>query len=348
MSQQRTKLMFVLPVSLRGGEQAFVRRATAFFGKEPLSQDPVKDYTAKRLKGTKGTYLVERKIGDGSVGAVYKGRRFEDGLAVGDEIAIKIGRKDPAITQRFRAEAFFLTQLSHPSILTCYDYFEDAEATFLVTELLKGAVLSDILKDMRIPIKDAVAMGILILEALEEIHSTGIVHRDLKPDNIFICEDGILKIIDFGVSRLEGGVGFTRTTMGVTMGTPEYMSPEQIASSNVDAKADLYSFGIILYELLTGTVPFKSDDPDEKTRSLMIRTQHIERTPAAVRTLNAAVSKELEAVALRLLSKDKTQRYDSATEVREDLERLRNAGSLESTTDTRPPGRRLLDRLLKR
>ena len=352
MERQRTRIMFNLQGDTkrkRGDPQAFARRATAFFGKEPLPQERIiKNYTGKTLQGHKGKYLVEEKIGEGAVGVVYKGRKFVDKLALGDEVAIKIGMKDPTITNRFRAEALYLTQLDHPSILKCYDYFEDTEVAYLVTELLKGDVLSNILNEMRISIKDAVQVGLLILEALEEIHGTGLVHRDLKPDNIFICEDGTLRIIDFGVSRIEGGVGYGHTTAGVTMGTPEYMSPEQIASSNVDAKADLYSFGIILYELLTGTVPFKSDNPDEKTRSLEIRVQQVEKIPEPVKKYNETVSKELEGVTLRLLSKDKNRRYNSAAEVREDLHRLRDAELLEVTPDTRSPGRRLVDKLLGR
>ncbi len=348
MDRTKTRVMFSFHgVVKKGSPHAFAKRATAFFGREPLPPDMQKRvYTGTNLQGHKGKYRVGEKIGEGATGQVYKGTTFVEGLAVGEQVAIKIGIKHPTITKRFQAEAFFLTQLDHPYILKCYDYFEDAGAAYLVTELLKGDVLSNILNSMRISIKDAVDIGILILEALEEIHSAALVHRDLKPENIFICDDGVLKIIDFGVSRIEGGVGLTKTEFGVTMGTPEYMSPEQIASSNVDTKADLYSFGIILYQMLAGIVPFRSSDPDESTRTMQIKLQHIEKTPEPVTKHNAAVSRELEAVALRLLSKNKTQRYNSATEIREDLERLRDAELLEATPDTRSPGRRLVDKLL--
>lgn len=348
MDRARTKIMFNLHGAVKQNPQAFARRATKFFGKDPLPDTPKKDYRGTNLQGHRGKYRVGEQIGEGAVGQVYKGTTFVEGLAVGDEVAIKVGIKHPTISSRFRAEALFLTQLNHPSILKCHDYFEDTEAAYLVTELLKGDVLSNILDSMQIPIKEAVAIGILILEALEEIHSAGIVHRDLKPENIFVCEDGVLKIIDFGVSRIEGGVGLTHTTAGVTMGTPEYMSPEQIGDSNVDTKADLYSFGIILYQMLTGVVPFKSDDPDEGTRSLKIRLQQLDTQPEQVTKHNAAVSKDLEALALKLLSKDKTRRYNSATEVKEELEHLREAELLEITPDTRSSGRRLVDKLLGR
>ncbi len=337
-----TRLMFSLPpadAAKADRTRLFGARMTQIMTRNKPAPDraiPVADpvYTGRVIRvKSKGdiqqVYQIGEQIGEGGLAYVYKGTRVGDR----EEVAIKILKLDvqeERVKERFLAEGFFLTQFDHPNILKCYGALKQDNTVYLIIELLKGDTLTNILRQIKLSVQDAVAVTLLIIDGLEEAHSAGVVHRDLKPENIFVCEDGTLKIIDFGVSRVEGGTGFGFTAKGTTLGTAEYMAPEQISDSNVDARADIYSLGIILYEMLAGAVPFTNENRDEQTRIMAIMMRHLNEKPKPIKDANQRVSEQLESLVSKLLAKNKDERYRTAIEVKEDLERLRDNGLLEA------------------
>lgn len=262
-------------------------------------------------------YRVDEALGVGGMGAVFRGRH----LGLKRDVAIKVLHpdltRDPEISKRFDREAHSASRLDHPNCLRVTDVGSTEDGVkFMVMDLLSGSELAERLGEP-IAAERAVLMVLQILRGLEHAHEHGVIHRDVKPENIFITRDHegreVLKLVDFGIAKLAGGgTNDTRMTKaGLIFGTPAYMSPEQAMGVEADARADLYAVGVILYEMLSGTAPFESDDPVK-----LVRMQ-VSRDPPP---LPDEVPPALTAVVMKLLAKDRDERFQSAAEVRENLE----------------------------
>jgi beta-lactam-binding protein with PASTA domain/predicted Ser/Thr protein kinase len=272
-----------------------------------------------------GRYRVLRKLGSGGMANVYLA---EDG-ELGRQVAIKIlndrHAADDQFVERFRREAKNAAGLSHPNIVQIYDRGEAEGTYYIAMEYLEGQTLKE-LAGVRgpLPVRDAIAYARQILAALRFAHRKGIVHRDIKPHNALIDDDGRLKVTDFGIAR--AGPASQMTEAGSIIGTAQYLSPEQARGGAIDQRSDLYSVGVVLYELLTGTVPFTGDTPVE------IAMKHLSSVPEPPSARRAEIPRPLDQVVLRALAKDPDERYASAEEM--DAELARVAEGLPVSTET--------------
>lgn len=262
-----------------------------------------------------GRYMIEQLIGTGGMADVY---RAKDNL-LGRTVAVKILHpqfaKDPVFIQRFRHEAQAAANLSQPQIVNVYDWGIEGEVYYLVMEYVQGRDLKSLIKQGGPLMPErAVEIAIAITEALEAAHAGEIVHRDIKPQNIIVTNDNDIKVMDFGIARSAGGSAMTQT--GTIMGTAQYISPEQAQGQAADPRSDLYSLGIVLYEMLTAKVPFDGETP------VSIAYKHVREDPLPPSMINPDVSPELEAVVMKALAKNPENRYQNAVEMRADLERL--------------------------
>jgi len=279
-------------------------------------------------------YRIIEQLGRGGMGVVYKAEDIRLGRSVALKFLPEDLAKDPASLERFTREARATSLLNHPSICTVYDIGEDQGRPFMAMEFLDGKTLMDVLKDGPLTPEQVIEIGFQLADALDAAHRQGIVHRDLKPGNIFITDRGQAKILDFGLAKVEhqpeparrrsasdgeskGSVQAAITSDGFIPGTAFYMSPEQASGGEVDARSDLFSLGVVLYEAATGRRPF------ENRTGVATRAAILRERPVSPRTLNGEISAELEVVIARAMEKDIELRYSSAAEVREDLRRLR-------------------------
>ena len=269
-----------------------------------------------------GTYRLDALIGEGGMGAVYRGRH----VLLRRDVAIKVLHpdfsRDPELVKRFDREAQSAARLNHPNCIQVTEFGSTDEGMkYLVMQLLEGTELQNILEGPTPP-ERAVDLILQILRGLEHAHGQGVVHRDLKPQNIFVTRDHegreVLKLVDFGIAKIIGGDGALEqmTRAGMVFGTPQYMSPEQALGLEIDARADIYATGVLLYQIVTGRLPFNSDDP-----VALIRMQVSTEPPP----LPSTVPPELAAIILRMLAKQKEQRYPDARTVRIALERYRES-----------------------
>jgi predicted Ser/Thr protein kinase len=262
--------------------------------------------TSEQLVGTQvGRYRLEKILGEGGMGCVYLGVDEERS----SRVAIKVlSKQTPESMQRFRAEARAVSLISHFNIVNLVDVAELPDGRpYMVMELVEGQSLRDAAPNASV--ETIVRICGEVLAALEAAHAIGIVHRDLKPDNIMVTRAGHAKVLDFGVAKLAPGVGggnTPRTAEGLTMGTPAYMAPEQVIGGVVDARTDVYTMGVVLFEVLTGERPFSGASDVEVMRA------HRDRPPPRPRTLAPAIPAGVEIVILRALAKDPVKRYQSA------------------------------------
>ena len=271
-------------------------------------------------------YEVGEVIGRGGMAEVHEGRD----LRLGRRVAIKILRpdlaKDPTFQTRFRREAQSAASLNHPNIVAVYDTGEDTLAgdgggpavtvPYIVMEYVDGMTLRQLLASGRRLLPErALEITSGVLSALDYAHRHGIVHRDIKPANVMLTRTGDVKVMDFGIARAINDVGSTMTSASAVMGTAQYLSPEQARGEVVDARSDIYSTGVLLYELLTGRPPFTGES------AVSIAYQHVSEMPTPPSQLDDAVTAEEDAVVLRALAKRTEDRYQTAAEFREDVER---------------------------
>jgi eukaryotic-like serine/threonine-protein kinase len=261
-----------------------------------------------------GRYLITRKLGSGGMAKVYLAEDQELGRRVAIKILDDRHASDAQFVERFRREAQNAGGLSHPNIVSIYDRGEAGGSYYIAMEYVEGRTLKELIVARGpSPIGIAVDYTRQILSALRFAHRKGIVHRDIKPHNMIVDGDGRVKVMDFGIARSSTS---QMTEAGSIIGTAQYLSPEQARGAPVDQTSDLYSTGIVLYELLTGTVPFNGDTPVE------IAMKHLSQTPDPPSAHRAEVPRDLDYVVLRALAKDSAERYHSADEMDSDLERI--------------------------
>jgi eukaryotic-like serine/threonine-protein kinase len=287
-----------------------------------------------------GPYEIQSPIGAGGMGEVYLARDTRLDRTVAIKVLPPELSADPDRRARFKREASTIAGLNHPHICVLHDIGEHEGCAFLVMELLEGGSLRQRLAQARPAIPEIVDIGLQLADALEAAHTKSVVHRDLKPENIFVTTRGMAKLLDFGIAKqvpgeLAATAAATVTRFGtgpVALGTVAYMSPEQVRGDGVDARTDLFSLGVVLYEMATGTQPFRG------ATSGAVMGQILAATPAAPVRLNPDLPAELERIVNRLLEKDRGLRYQSARDLRVDLERLRRTLTVstpESAASTR-------------
>ncbi|RLU01089.1 serine/threonine protein kinase [Ketobacter sp.] len=274
---------------------------------------------------TLGKYQIQGLLGKGAMGVVYKG--FDPNIA--RPVAIKtihaslldteMGRE---LLDRFRNEAQAVGRLNHANIVSIYEFDQDKGTPYFVMEYVEGHDLKTLLKDGRkYSPEEAVHIVAAILSALEYTHKLGIVHRDIKPANVFITHNGQIKLADFGIARVDNA---ELTQMGSVLGTPSYMSPEQCKGQPVDARSDLFSTGVVLYELLVGKKPFSGDNTHAIMHSVL------SEDPERPTSKSQAVPKAFDAIVRKALAKDLNHRYQTAAEFRDDLQKAVAPSSTQS------------------
>ncbi len=294
-------------------------------------------------------YRVLEKIGGGGMGVVYKAEDLELGRFVALKFLPDSLAGNQNAIERFRREARAASSLNHPNICTIYEIERHEDRSFIVMEFLDGTTLKHRIQSRTLPIEELLPLAMEIAEGLDAAHSVGITHRDIKPANIFITSREHAKILDFGLAQVGAseypagtevatspiaGSGEQITRLGNVMGTLSHMSPEQIRGERLDTRTDLFSFGVVLYEMATGRLPFEDTKPDALLDSIL------HRTPKAPSQWNPAMPAELEGIISKCLEKDRTRRYQHASEIRSAFEALhRHFDAVKSRPEAPAPTR---------
>ena len=270
----------------------------------------------RRLLG--GRYEIGDVLGYGGMAEVFRGRD----IRLSREVAVKVLRsdlaRDPSFQMRFRREAQAAASLNHPAIVAVYDTGDGtsggATVPYIVMEYVEGRTLRDVLQqEGRLTVQRSLEITADVCAALEFSHRAGIIHRDIKPGNVMLTRDGVVKVMDFGIARAITGSSATMTQTAAVMGTAQYLSPEQARGETVDARSDVYSTGVLLFELLTGYPPFRGESP------VAVAYQHVREDPQPASRLDPDIPPDVDAVVMKALAKNPANRYQSAGEFREDL-----------------------------
>src|SRR5579864_1923259 len=271
-------------------------------------------------------YRILEQLGAGGMGVVYKAHdsRLDRALALKllpDELA-----QQPQALERFRREARAASALNHPGICTIYDIGEQDGRAFIAMEFIDGETLRSHIHGKALPLEEILKLGIQIAEALEAAHAEGIIHRDIKPANIFVTRRGQAKVLDFGLAKLvpkgitsadsDADSQDSNSIVGIISGTPSYMSPEQVRGDGLDSRTDIFSLGLVLYEMATGRQAFGGG-----TGGMIIEAV-LTRPPAPVRSINPAIPPRLEEIIDKALHKDRDRRYQHAADMSADLQQL--------------------------
>jgi serine/threonine-protein kinase len=289
-----------------------------------------------------GRFLITEVLSRSGMGTIFKAEDKQHGNQL---VALKVPHleyeSDPNFFSRFQREERIGLELNHPFILK-FVPVENKSRPYIVTEYLKGCTLEHMLKAMRpLPEKDALKLAGLICEALQYMHEHGVIHRDLKPQNVMICCDRTIRIMDFGIARDDVSRRITRVGNSSSMGTPDYMAPEQVKSKRADKRTDIYNLGALLYEMLTGQLPFQNDNPWAALNA------RVTGDPVAPRKLNPELSAQAEEIVLRALQRDPADRYATAAAMKGEIdtvEQVRVTGLADRLQEPMPWTPNLLQR----
>ena len=284
-------------------------------------------------------YRLEDTVSHSRMSTLYRATDLRDGRPVAIKVPIEEMEADPVLTERFAREEQIGQELDHPGIVKTFNG-EERSRRYMVIEWVDGRLLRAILNENgKLPIERAVRLTLEICDALDTMHKHGVVHRDLKPENIMVCEGDRIKIIDFGIAMKEDARRLTFTDVSL-LGTPDYISPEQVKGQRGDQRSDIYALGAMLYEMLTGQPPFTGSNP------LAVMNERVLNDPGPARELNPRISPELEEILFRALQRDPRHRYATAAEMAWELEHPElvgvDEGHRRSPAHGRPPNMRRL------
>jgi serine/threonine-protein kinase len=265
-------------------------------------------------------YRLDATVARSGMSTLYKATDLRDGRQVAIKVPHAEMEADPVLVERFRREQEIGQELDHPGVVKTFDG-EERSRLYMVVEWVDGRLLRSILnQERKLPIERAVNFALQICDALDTMHKHGVVHRDLKPENIMVDDEDRIKLIDFGIAMKEDARRITFVDMSATLGTPDYISPEQVKGQRGDQRSDIYSLGVMLYEMLTGEPPFSGPNP------LAVMNERVLHDPRPARKLRAEISAELEEILNRALVRDPRFRYATASEMAWELEHQEQVG----------------------
>jgi serine/threonine protein phosphatase PrpC len=293
-------------------DQVRYYRGAAMFSEEPRAANTSEPQVGQVLDAR---FEITGLISRSGMGSVFKAVDLENGDSVALKVPFMHLESDPAFYSRFEREEEIGKSLNHPGILRIIPTSPKKSRPYFAMELLTGRTLDEMIRDKgKLPLPEALAFASRICEALEYMHGRDIVHRDLKPANIMVCDDGSIRIMDFGIAKAHAMRRITFGGFSPTMGTPDYMAPEQVRGKRGDARTDLYSLGAMLYEMVTGRVPF------EAPNAYMLMNARLIGDPRAPRKINPEISPQVEEIILHAMERDPLDRYTSAAEMKAELD----------------------------
>jgi eukaryotic-like serine/threonine-protein kinase len=265
------------------------------------------------------SYRIESQVARSGMATIYRAVDTRDGRVVALKIPHPDMEADPVLYDRFQREAAIGQKLNHPGVMRVFDD-DHRSRVYMVMEWCEGRLLRDILNEGRIPQKHAIQIAERVLEALDYIHANGVVHRDLKPENIMVDADDNIKLIDFGIAGDASARRLTYAKITSALGSPNYIAPEQVKGKRGDGRTDIYTMGVILYEMLTGKVPFTGSSP------LQVINDRLINYPTPPSVLDPSISPQLQEVIYRAMERDPANRYPRAIEFAHDLQHLDQVG----------------------
>jgi len=321
--------------------QSFIEAPAVGLAAEVIAERQARLQTGQQL----GHYQILSRLGAGGMGEVY----LAQDTRLGRKVALKIlptrFTQDAERLRRFEQEARAASALNHPNILTIHEIGQVDATHYIVTEFIDGQPLRQRMNSARLTLSEALDVAVQVASALAAAHEAGIVHRDIKPENIMLRRDGYVKVLDFGLAKLSEApleiinmhapiAAKVTTGFGAVMGTAPYMSPEQARGQNVDARSDIFSLGIVLYEMITGRAPFEGESSSDVIAALLTRE------PLPLTESLAEVPRELEQVVAKTLCKDREKRYQSVNDLLSDLKKVKQELDA-SANETAATGRRV-------
>ena len=280
-----------------------------------------------------GRYRIEKELGKGNMGVVYQALDPQ----IERKVALKVLREDRMVSEdfvmRFVKEAKAIGRLSHPNIVTVYDVGQDHGTIYIAMEYLEGRPFDEVIRGSRLALDKILDIGVQVAETLDYAHKKKIVHRDIKPSNMILSQEGRVKLTDFGIARIEDTAAIQQTQAGEILGTPVYMPPEQATGAPIDGRADLYSLGVILYELIVGKRPFDGSNITAILRSI------IQDTPEAPSQVDPFIPQAISDLIMKCLSRDPEDRFQTGAELSTALKNAAREGRQKAVVPVKKPGK---------